>query len=430
MRARRAFNAARCLDVTHEARRRTTRDVRGHAMRPRRASNVVNRMNPISFPFLLLCIAALLAGCASSTRPEAPLAPPPRATDDAAYVPAKHTLGAPTAATWSIGGEEFDVTLLAPAERGPFPLVLYLPGLGESSAAGAAWRRTWAEAGYAVVSAQSRATGTGVWASERVRSFDFRSIALEHFAPAVAAHHAARVAALLDEIARRQRTADAPEARIDLSRVAIAGYDLGAMLAMVLAGQHVADRPPAALPASVRSVIALSPYADFSGMATESRFRDVRLPVLSVTSPEDTDAYGLVTTAAVRRAPFQYMPPGRKYLLLLGAGPHSLLGGQERPPEERDARGAMRRPDGAFASGDRTGRDARGMRGRGDAAVSTQPVVAQPNPGAAWATQLRNVQGVTTAFLDATVRENVRAIQWLERDATRWLAGSASLQVK
>ena len=43
-------------------------------------------------------------------------------------------------------------------------------------------------------------------------------------------------------------------------------------------------------------------------MGTEARFRDVRLPVLSVTSPEDTDAYGLVTTAAVRRAPYQYMP--------------------------------------------------------------------------------------------------------------------------
>src|SRR5262249_3854826 len=151
-------------------------------------------------------------------------------------------------------------------------------------------------------------------------------------------------------------------------------------------------QPLPALPATVKSVIVLSPYADFSGMATEGRFRDVRLPVLSITSPEDTDAYGLVTTAAVRRAPYQYMPPGGKYLLLLGAGPHSLLGGQEHPNEERESRGSgMRRPDGSFAGSDRTQRDQRGVRNRADNSAANQPVVAQPNLGAAWATQLRNV---------------------------------------
>ena len=46
-------------------------------------------------------------------------------------------------------------------------------------------------------------------------------------------------------------------------------------------------------------------YADFSGMGMESNFVTIRLPVLSVTSPGDTDAYGLVTAATIRRAPFQ-----------------------------------------------------------------------------------------------------------------------------
>ena len=58
------------------------------------------------------------------------------------------------------------------------------------------------------------------------------------------------------------------------------------------------------------------------------------------------------------------------------------------------------------------------------------PVISRPDPGVSWATQLRNVQGVTTAFLDATVRDDGRAADWLARDAQRWLDGSASLLAK
>jgi hypothetical protein len=40
------------------------------------------------------------------------------------------------------------------------------------------------------------------------------------------------------------------------------------------------------------------------------------------------------------------------------------------------------------------------------------------------------VQGVTTAYLDATVKSDPVASEWLTRDANRWLGGSASLMVK
>ena len=385
-----------------------------------------------------------LAGCASPPQHAGPpLLPPPRASDPIAYPVAKLATAAPVTGTWLLRGEELDVTLLAPAERGPFPLVLYLPGLGESSQAGAAWRRAWAEAGYAVLSVQLRATGAGAWSGERARSFDFRAVALEHFSPRALPARLAAVHGVLDEVARRQQGAGAPERRIDLSRIAIAGYDVGAMTAMAIAGQSIGDPPPGAAAqaanvasprtvhaAGIRSVIALSPYADFAGMGTEARFRDVRLPVLSVTSPEDTDAYGLVTTAAVRRAPYQHMPPGRKYLLLLSAGPHSLLGGLDHPPAEADENRATRRGPGTLDSRG-TGRDARGARPRGEQSTPMiAPPVARPDLSLSWATQLRNVQGVSIAYLDATVKDSPRAADWLARDAQRWLDGSANLSSK
>jgi dienelactone hydrolase len=399
---------------------------------------------------------ALVAGCASTRQDTGPIPPPPRASDALAYAAPKLALAAPVTATWNVRGEELDVTLLAPAERGPFPLIVYLPGLGESSAAGAAWRRAWAEAGYAVLSAQTRASGTGVWSAERARAFDFRTVALEHFSSRALPARRALVEAVVDEAVRRQRLGDSIEQRIDPTRIAVAGFDLGAMAAMAVAGQRIDASPASPLPGAspsapaspggsspsalqsplsarfgVRSVIALSPYADFSGMGVEARFRDIGLPVLSVTSPEDTDAYGLVTTAAVRRAPYQYMPPGRKYLLLLGAGPHSLLGGQDHPPIEREEARAARRADSQLGSDRGGARDPRAARSRIEQpAAASAPVVTRPDLSGAWATQLRNVQVVTIAYLDATVKDSPRAAEWLARDAQRWLEGSANLLSK
>jgi hypothetical protein len=76
---------------------------------------------------------------------------------------------------------------------------------------------------------------------------------------------------------------------------------------MIVAGEAIDGIDSRRWPAAVKAVIALGPYADVSGMGLERDFRSVRLPVLCVASFEDTDPYGLITTAALRRAPFQYM---------------------------------------------------------------------------------------------------------------------------
>jgi hypothetical protein len=398
-------------------------------------------------PAMLVAViaAAIAAGCAAPTR-VGPLVPPARATDQSAYRAGEHHATVSSRETWNVGGEEFDVTLLIPTARDAYPLVIYLPGLGESSAAGLAWRRTWAEAGYAVLSAQPASTGASVWTTERARAFDFRTVALEHFSPRTFASRLAGLQGVIDEVGRRQRLGgDGPYSRIDASRIAIAGFDLGAEAAMVVAGQSAPELAIGPASPAIRSVIALSPFADFAGMGVAALFREIHMPVLSVTSPDDTDAYGLVTTAAVRRAPFEHMPPGRKYLLLLASAPHSLLGGRDEPTAELEGnRGgsrlgadqessSRRRAGGGSDRG--SGREGRSARGGVDSGAGADSGIAgslpaRPNLAALWATQLWNVQGVTTAYLDATVKNDTRAGEWLIRDANRWLDGSASLLVK
>jgi hypothetical protein len=59
---------------------------------------------------------------------------------------------------WMLDGASMAVSLsmpiLAASAQVPVPVVIYLPGLGETSEAGERWRDAWTHAGYAVMSVQ------------------------------------------------------------------------------------------------------------------------------------------------------------------------------------------------------------------------------------------------------------------------------------
>lgn len=337
---------------------------------------------------------------------------------------------------WTVGGRSVDINATLPDGSGPYPLVLYLPGLGESPDAGLPWRQAWAGAGYAVLSVQPTSVGEAIWKSTAARAAEFHAIAQEQFSSRSLADRVATLYGALDELKRRQNARNAGAfSRIDASRVAVAGFDLGAQAAMVVAGERIDDGAQPRFTEAVKCVIALSPYADFSGMGIASRFRSVRMPVLSVTSTDDTDPYGLVGSAAVRQAPYQYMPPGQKYLLLLSSASHSLLAGKaaagaERPDGKGGERpGASREADGdgggVYGSRRRRG-DRAGARSGGSAASSP------PQRGQAVLPRLEitDVRHVSVAFLDATVKNDPVAWEWLAKDAQRWLGDTATLSSK
>ena len=55
---------------------------------------------------------------------------------------------------WRHDGQAIEISMLAPKTSGRYPLIVYLPGLGEHADGGRLWRETWAKAGYAVFSVQ------------------------------------------------------------------------------------------------------------------------------------------------------------------------------------------------------------------------------------------------------------------------------------
>lgn len=341
-------------------------------------------------------------------------------------------------------GRPLDATLALPQGQGTFPLVVYLPAMGEGRRAGAAWSDAWARSGYAVLTLQPLGEDAGAWSSPSARAGDFLSLAHARYSAQAMGARLDTLGLALADLARRQGHPgpdDAPLARIDLTRVAVAGYDLGAYTAMAVAGEEVRGvTTPPALPVKVAAVVALSPYADFSGVALSQRYTRINGPVLSVTGNNDGDATGLVNTASVRRAPYEYMPAGGKYLLTLADLPHSAFAGGtgrqdagtqgERRPSEPAAAPEM--SDDGRSQGGGSSRSRRRSGGQGDSGSraggrsGAQGGMSATNQ----AVDVAAIQGVTTAFLDAYVKDDSIAREWLEKDAARWIKDIAELRRK
>ncbi len=406
--------------------------------------NPDRRFRLVGATTLSLC---LLAACATQS-------PPPKADESKVrqfagqgYLTDDHYGISTSFSSWTAGQSTIDLALTLPSKPGPLPLIIYLPALGESRSAGEAWRTTWAESGYAVLAIQALAEDATAWSSPRALSGDFTGLARERYAGKSMTRRIDALRLALSELRRRHDQQEAPFARIDIGRAALAGYDLGAYTAMILAGETLRDTPAAAasstLPMTIGPVIALSPYADFSGVALSQRYQGIAGPVLSITSDNDGDPLGLVGSPALRKAPFEYMPGGGKFLLMLSNVSHRALSGGATLDDSNDmpalAPGSRTRsPSGSGTGGTsgsgrrRQGGSGNGMNSGGDhpaadraaAAENKQQALTQQALGATV------VKSVSTAFLDAYMKDDAIAREWLAKDAPRWLKGRGELHSK
>ena len=340
---------------------------------------------------------------------------------------------------WRLGDAPVTVVLARPREATAAPLVIYLPALGEDAEAGAAWRLAWAGAGYAVLSVQPLAGDAQAWRSALAREGDFKALGLQRYAAAVLRRRVQRLAAVLDEARRRAIAGEPGWQGIDWDRRALAGRDLGAYTALALDGEKVdAGAGLAALVpmGPVRAVVAISPYAQARPAPGADPYAAVYGPVLSITSDNDGDPLGLLADPAQRRWPYDGMPGPDKALLLLRGLSHErlsgaagaalaegddVLAGPESPGEPALPRAGRGRGQGAPGGGEAAGPASRPSGSVDDGAVLS-PTERER--------RLTAAQQISTAFLDAYVRDDPLARAWLADAAPRWLGGAGTLQTK
>ncbi|MGD0961876.1 MAG: hypothetical protein ABSB19_18855, partial [Methylomonas sp.] len=119
----------------------------------------VQKFNTI---LILFCAALWLSACSSKPKkltPEEQAEHLASTLDNGGYKSAGNFSIASSREVWMHDSAELEVVMTAPETPGSYPLLIYLPSLGEDAGAGRLWREAWAKAGYAVFSMQPRQIG-------------------------------------------------------------------------------------------------------------------------------------------------------------------------------------------------------------------------------------------------------------------------------
>lgn len=378
---------------------------------------------------------------------------------------------------WIHDGTELEVEMTAPSAAGRYPLIIYLPSLGEDAGAGHLWREAWAKAGYAVFSMQPLAVAQALKALEAERRFDdpLEMPDDEEFEPGnengESRPEPESGGWFGDKPRRQSRTARASELRYvghqyfatenlkqrmahlfwayrqlkiradlhqplyaaaDWSKPILAGYDLGAQTVTAALGENFGTGLPEDAELKPVAALVLSPSVDLAEGNVKTRFQKLTVPMLAVTGSEDDDPYS-ISSPSVRTALWEHAPAGGKYLLLLQGAGHRLLAGSEMggrfgrrgegrfgggPDGMAGGPGAGRR-GGPGAGGPSSGGMAMAGLGRGD----------RRNPDLGYQ-QVAAIIGTSTAFLDFLIKQDEFAQAWLNGNANKWLNKAGSLQAR
>jgi predicted dienelactone hydrolase len=216
------------------------------------------------------------------------------------------------------------------------PVVVFSPGMGGSIAAGGLWGTAWSEAGVAVVHVQHPGTGPEVYRDAKDAADRRARVAAAASAEQLAAR-VGDVGFVVDELAQRRREGACDLARLDLARLGIAGHSMGAWVAQAVAGQRFSGFAPYADRRFI-AAIGISPSLLTRDDPAES-LGAITIPFFVITGSEDgaprprkdEDAASLAArrarALAERTAPYEAMPPGSKYLLVIKGADHMALAG-------------------------------------------------------------------------------------------------------
>ncbi|MDQ2927389.1 MAG: hypothetical protein M3R22_04360 [Pseudomonadota bacterium] len=352
-----------------------------------------------------------------------------------AYVEPEHDTVTTSAQTWLLAGRMTQLLLSEPSGSRHLPAVIYLPGLGESSAAGDVWRGAWSAAGYAVISVQPLHEDELAWQSELARNGEFKALAHERYAVAATRQRLAVIGDIANEALRRAHAGEAAWDRIDWNRVVIAGFDIGAYSAIAMARPTRQDDASPLGSVRLRAVLALSPYASVPSGADDALHHVFDIPLLAVTGDADGDPLGVVETGARSDRLLDRLQGPDQYLLLMAGLTHARLSGSASFDKIAESWASHSAPDAKSGVGDkgggRSGRGRRATSGDTDRPVQGRDTGRSPDgdlsPAEARARMAQVVQ-VSTAFLDAYAKDDARARAWLATSASPWLGASGELR--
>lgn len=220
------------------------------------------------------------------------------------------------------------VRLRLPASETPAPLIVYSPGLGSGLSNGASWCEAWRQAGFVVATMNHPVTGDAVFDGARGSLTSNMAQALS------GGQYPARIADAKFVIAQCLGPLGIA-ARIDRTRIGVAGHSYGAIVATLMAEEMAREKAPL-----VKAIVAFSPGVISPGSA--QRAAVIRMPYFCVTGDHDNfvtffkggESRRVGVPLANRLAVYRALPLGAKQLLVLSRADHMTFAGEPLNPAQ------------------------------------------------------------------------------------------------
>ncbi len=261
-----------------------------------------------------------------------------------------------------------------PSAAKPAPVVLFSHGLGGAREGSSFLGKQWAARGYVAVFLQHPGSDEAIWKGKPLREIGLSM--REAITPANFFFRVADVHATLDQLTKwNAESGHFLAGRLDLAHIAMTGHSFGAVTTQAVSGQKFVTSDALTDP-RISAAIIMSPSKPAVGN-TEQAFGSVHLPWLLMTGTEDIAKIGGAalgsTDMASRLAVYPALPAGDKYELVLDGAHHMAF--TDRPELDSES---------------------------------------PRNPN-----HHRAILALSTAFLDAYLRNDADAKAWLQGDGPR-----------
>ncbi len=203
-----------------------------------------------------------------------------------------------------------------------FGVVIYSPGLGASPEEFSYLGRAWASRGIVCVTLRHPETDDSVWRGKARPMAALKEAYRKYWS---SRDRAKAIRSAIDYLYASHYGPGPLGSDVDLKRIAVAGNDLGALGALLVAGQLPPDNGPSLRDNRVAAVLALSPPVFCEAEQGEEVYSGVSVPLMVVTGTKDDGIVGS-TKARQRRLPYDSVSRSDRYLVVLDGGDHRVYG--------------------------------------------------------------------------------------------------------
>jgi len=235
-------------------------------------------------------------------------------------------------------GRTIPVKLYIPDKiSGHLPVVIFSHGLGGSREAAEYLGYYWAEHGYIGVFIQHPGSDESFWKPDfKVSSFD-RNQLMGKFRQTVAnpVHAVNRgndVHFVLDQLEKSNSSDPFLKGKLDLNEIAIAGHSYGSWTALTASGQRFYNRDERGVSSRdnrIKAAIYLSPTPPRAGQDPSRVFGSISIPGIHFTGTLDSSPVNN-TKAEERRIAFDNICKSDQFLITLNGADHGVFGGRKR----------------------------------------------------------------------------------------------------